>query len=141
MFPSQTASISRDTPRIPFYPLRNWLLFKCDSPALAGGGPPTFSAPNNLPPGVTVASLPAKLQGGTPFTYRAENLKGYPLVRAPNWTATAGFHYEMPVGNEMKLGLGSDLQYSSKYTTISASPRSGPISTRNPLPRLMRRSL
>ena len=99
------------------------------SPAPAPAGAPAFSAgapatattaaiPQNLPPGVTVASLPANLQGGTPFKYNTENLKGYPLVRAPDWVATFGAHYEMPVGHDMKLGLGSDVQYSSKYTTV-----------------------
>ncbi len=72
----------------------------------------------NLPPGVTAASLPTALQNGTPFRYTAMDLSGYPLVRAPDWTLTGGFHYTMPVGNEMKIGLGSDIQYSSKYTTI-----------------------
>ena len=77
-----------------------------------------FSAPNNLPPGVTLADLPAVLQGGTPFRYTAEDLAGYPLVRAPDWTATAGFHYQLPVGRDMRLGFGSDVQYSSKYLTL-----------------------
>jgi iron complex outermembrane receptor protein len=31
---------------------------------------------------------------------------------------TGGAHYEMPVGNEMKLGFGGDVQYSSKYLTL-----------------------
>jgi outer membrane receptor protein involved in Fe transport len=84
----------------------------------AAGGSPAFSAPNNLPPGVKVSDLPANLQNGTPFTYHTEDLTGYPLVRAPDYTFTGGVHYEMPIGNDLKLGGGSDIQYSSKYTTI-----------------------
>ncbi len=77
-----------------------------------------FSAPGNLPPGVAITDLPVALRGGAPFRYNAEDLSGYPLVRAPDWSATAGFHYEMPVMGDKKLGLGSDVQYSSKYLTL-----------------------
>jgi len=46
------------------------------------------------------------------------NLKGIPLVRAPDWQANFGFDYEIPVGSDMRLILASDNQYSGKYTTI-----------------------
>ncbi len=85
-----------------------------------------FSAPNNLPPGVTAASLPVALQGGAPFRYTASDVSGTPLVRAPDWTATAGIHYQMPIGGEKKIGLGSDVQYSSKYSTLVGLLKSRP---------------
>lgn len=72
----------------------------------------------HLPPGVTAASLPANLQNGTPFRYSATSLAGYPLARAPDWSVTAGFSYQLPIGNDTKLRFGSDVQYSSKYLTI-----------------------
>ena len=87
---------------------------------------PTATDPGNLPPGVTVASLPTALQGGAPFRYTAEDVSGTPLVRAPDWTATAGIHYELPIGGEKKIGIGSDIQYSSKYSTLVGLLKSRP---------------
>jgi iron complex outermembrane receptor protein len=85
-----------------------------------------FSAPNNLPPGVTVASLPQALQGGAPFRYTAEDLSGLPLVRAPDWTMNGGFHYDLPVWGDKTLGFGGDFQYSSRYLTLLGLANSNP---------------
>jgi iron complex outermembrane recepter protein len=79
--------------------------------------PAVPARPANLPPGVTAESLPMALRNGDFFRYNAEDIGGTPLVRAPDWSATAGFYYTMPMG-EMKLGLGGDVQYSSKYLTL-----------------------
>jgi iron complex outermembrane receptor protein len=49
--------------------------------------------------------------------FTSQDLSGLPLIRAPRWQLQAGFDYEMPVGGDMKLNLGADAQYSSKYTT------------------------
>jgi len=49
--------------------------------------------------------------------FSAQNLKGAPLLRAPEWTANAGFDYEMPVSDSLKFRLGSNLAYSSSYST------------------------
>jgi iron complex outermembrane receptor protein len=50
--------------------------------------------------------------------FTSQDLKGAPLVRAPNWQANFGFNYEMPVGDGMKVILASNNQYSGRYTTI-----------------------
>ncbi|VWX53315.1 TonB-dependent receptor [Novosphingobium sp. 9U] len=44
-----------------------------------------------------------------------QDLSGIPLVRAPEWQATFGFGYEMPVGSGMTLSLGNSNEYSSRY--------------------------
>lgn len=49
--------------------------------------------------------------------FNAQDLSGRPLVRAPEWTATAGFDYSVPVLNGLKLGLGSSVRYTSSYYT------------------------
>jgi outer membrane receptor protein involved in Fe transport len=45
----------------------------------------------------------------------AQNLSGRPLLHAPSWVVNFGFTYEMPVGHEMTLQLGSHTSYSSSY--------------------------
>jgi iron complex outermembrane receptor protein len=52
-------------------------------------------------------------QGG----FTAMNQSGLPLVRAPKWTTNFGFNYETDIGNDMKLILASNTQFSSKYLT------------------------
>jgi len=36
-------------------------------------------------------------------------LSGGRLVRAPDWQITFGFDYEMPVDDDVKLKIGSDI--------------------------------
>jgi iron complex outermembrane recepter protein len=54
---------------------------------------------------------------GDPFLYSAQDLSGTPLSRAPEWQASIGVDYELPVSDNMKLRLGVNGQYSSEYLT------------------------
>ncbi|MCW1427592.1 TonB-dependent receptor [Novosphingobium sp. JCM 18896] len=54
---------------------------------------------------------------GAPFLYSAQDLSNTPLSRAPEWQASFGIDYELPVGRNMKLRLGTNGQYSSRYLT------------------------
>jgi iron complex outermembrane receptor protein len=77
---------------------------------IAGGFDPNGAVPF---PAVDVDNNPA-----TPAVqaqYLNQNLKGRPLVLAPDWTATIGFSYETAVGTSLKAGLGADLLYSSAF--------------------------
>lgn len=49
--------------------------------------------------------------------YTSQDLSGRPLVRAPNWSANASIDYEMPVGSDWKLLLGTNVIYNSRYFT------------------------
>jgi iron complex outermembrane receptor protein len=45
------------------------------------------------------------------------SLNGLSLTRAPDWQATAGGTYQMPVGDALKMNFGLDAQYTSHYVT------------------------
>lgn len=47
--------------------------------------------------------------------YTSQDLSGRELLRSPDFTATAGFDYEMPVGRSMRLLLAGNMRYSTKY--------------------------
>ena len=49
--------------------------------------------------------------------FTTQDLSGLPLVRAPDWQASFGFDYELPVLEKLKLILANDNQYSSSYVT------------------------
>ncbi len=49
--------------------------------------------------------------------FSAQNLKGQRLLRAPEWTANAGFDYEAPISDSLKFRFGGNLAYSSSYST------------------------
>lgn len=49
--------------------------------------------------------------------FTSQNLKGQRLLRAPEWTANAGFDYETPVSDSLKFRIGGNLAYSSSYST------------------------
>lgn len=55
--------------------------------------------------------------------YNAQQLSGTQMIRAPEWSANLGFDYEMPVGSGLKLRLGNNNQYSSKYPSFLAAGR------------------
>jgi iron complex outermembrane receptor protein len=50
-----------------------------------------------------------------------QNLSNSQLPRAPMWNMSGGFTYETPVGGNLKLGLESDVNYSSSYLTDATS--------------------
>jgi iron complex outermembrane receptor protein len=45
------------------------------------------------------------------------SLDGLPLTRAPEWQATAGGSYQMPIGDALKMTLGLNAQYTTRYLT------------------------
>lgn len=45
----------------------------------------------------------------------AVDLKGRTAARAPKWSGNVAFDYNMPVGSNLKLGLGGNLAFSSSY--------------------------
>ncbi|MBI1179679.1 MAG: TonB-dependent receptor [Alphaproteobacteria bacterium] len=49
-----------------------------------------------------------------------QDLKGKPLVFAPDWSINAGFNYDTPVADGWKLGFTGDVVYSSTYQTSLA---------------------
>jgi iron complex outermembrane receptor protein len=49
--------------------------------------------------------------------FTAQDLSGEVLVRAPDWMATGGIDYKMPIGTDMTLLLGASLNYTSEYST------------------------
>jgi iron complex outermembrane receptor protein len=57
--------------------------------------------------------------------FTAQDLSGTPLVRAPRWTITAGFDYEMPVGDGYRLLFSNSNSYTSEYVTTQAANRPG----------------
>jgi iron complex outermembrane receptor protein len=50
--------------------------------------------------------------------YTAQNLKGHPLVRAPEWTGYLGLQDVTPVGDDMRLTVGGGVNFSSSYQTV-----------------------
>ena len=56
--------------------------------------------------------------------YTAQNLSGTPLTRAPEWQATVGFNYVVPLPlNGYTLNLSNSNEISSKYVTFLAVDR------------------
>ena len=49
--------------------------------------------------------------------FSAQDLSGAPLVRAPNVTANLGFDLEKLVSSSMKMRFGSNVSYSSSFST------------------------
>jgi len=88
------------------------------APCLGGQ---TFDQGCNLFPAPVGANFPTiaytdpNLFNGAPFRYTSTDLSGTRLPKAPDWSANIGVHYDMPVGDDMTLGLGTDAQFSTKY--------------------------
>lgn len=47
-----------------------------------------------------------------------ENLSGFPLNRAPEWTAFAGFNLRLPAGNDWRADLSGLVRYSDKFDHV-----------------------
>ena len=62
-------------------------------------------------------------QAGTTGAYTAQDLSGTPLVRAPEWQATLGFDYSVPLGGDYTVVLTNSNELSSKYVTFLAVDR------------------
>lgn len=67
--------------------------------------------------GQTIAQGCDQLLNPTTGRFTSQDLKGRPLVRAPDWTANFGVDYELPVGDSLKLSLGANGNYSSSFFT------------------------
>jgi outer membrane receptor protein involved in Fe transport len=46
-----------------------------------------------------------------------QNLSGTPLTRAPDWTLSAGFSYDRPIGGDLALGFSGDANFTDSYFT------------------------
>jgi iron complex outermembrane recepter protein len=55
--------------------------------------------------------------------YTAQNLSGTPLIRAPQWAATLGANYEMPLASDYKLVFSNSNELSARYVTYLAVDR------------------
>lgn len=58
---------------------------------------------------------------GRPVRYTAQDLSGTRLPRSPDLMFNLGFSHELPVGQDLVLGFGSDMQYVSKYVTLTGN--------------------
>lgn len=78
-----------------------------------------FDRFNNAPcgNGQTIAEGCNQLFNPTTGLFTSQDLGGRPLVRAPDWTASAGFDYEMLLGNGMTLTFGAVARYSDEFYT------------------------
>lgn len=47
--------------------------------------------------------------------FQGQDISGRDLNRAPRWQGNLGFHYQMPAQGGLRIGVGADAQYSSKY--------------------------
>ncbi|MDB5480873.1 MAG: TonB-dependent receptor [Caulobacteraceae bacterium] len=54
-----------------------------------------------------------------------QDLSGTELIRAPKWNVSGGVNFERRVGRGLKLGLSSDVSYSSSFLTDATSNPSG----------------
>lgn len=59
----------------------------------------------------------------TAGVYTAQDLSGTPLVRAPEWQASLGFDYTIPVGRDYSVVFTNNNELSSKYVTFLAVDR------------------
>lgn len=55
--------------------------------------------------------------------YRAQNLSGTQMVRAPRWQTTFGFQYNVDLGADYTLTFTNNNQYSARYPTFLAVDR------------------
>lgn len=53
----------------------------------------------------------------------AQDLSGFPLIRAPRWQATFGFDYERELSDGMTLVFSNNNQFSGRYLTTLARGR------------------
>ncbi|MDB6162536.1 MAG: hypothetical protein JWO04_6242 [Gammaproteobacteria bacterium] len=70
-----------------------------------------FNPAANPGPGPLLPGVPPK------GAYTAQDLSGTPLIRAPQWQATLGFDYEMPLASDYRLVFTNSNEFSSRYVT------------------------
>ena len=78
-----------------------------------------FEEFNNAPcgNGQTIAEGCNQLVNPATGRFTSQDLAGRPLVRAPDWTASLGFDYEIPIASSLTLAIGSEARYSDEYFT------------------------
>lgn len=78
-----------------------------------------FTELNNVPcwGGQTIAEGCNQFLNRQTGRFTSQSLSGGRLVRAPDWQANVGADYETAIGSSMKLKLGVESQYSSRYLT------------------------
>ena len=67
--------------------------------------------------GQTAAQGCDNLKSASTGLYTAQDLSGRRLVRAPDWTFSAGLDYETDIGHGRKIVFGTNTIYSSAYST------------------------
>ncbi|MEJ5976976.1 TonB-dependent receptor [Novosphingobium sp. PS1R-30] len=65
--------------------------------------------------GQTIAEGCNRVLNPTTGRFQAQDLAGLPLPKAADWTANGGLDYDATVGGGLQLGLGVNVQYSSKF--------------------------
>lgn len=55
----------------------------------------------------------------------SQDLSGFQLSRAPEWTGTAGFEFNIPISSDFKIGLSGSTKYSDSYFAIDNGNPSG----------------
>jgi len=83
------------------------------SPATAAPGRPSQASPG---PG-------SVLVNGQYGYYTAQDLSGTPMIRAPEWQATFGFDYELPLGSKGSIVFSNSNQYSGRFVRYLAAQR------------------
>ena len=59
----------------------------------------------------------------------AQNLAGFPLARAPEVTATAGFNLEAPISDRLNFGLTGNARYSDSFYGIENGSPAGIVNS------------
>ena len=54
-----------------------------------------------------------------------QDLSGQPLVRAPRWSGNAGFNYETPITDGMKIGISGNISHTDKFFTDTTNTPGG----------------
>ena len=67
--------------------------------------------------GQTIGEGCDRLLSPTTGRYSAQDLSGKKLMRAPEWMATLGLNYDMPVGGGLAVALAANGSYSSSFST------------------------
>jgi len=61
---------------------------------------------------IALGCIPTQIGAGVA---PVQDLSGIPLVRAPEWQATFGFDWEMPLGDGLRLAFGNSNEYSDRF--------------------------
>lgn len=68
--------------------------------------------------GQTAAQGCNQLRSNLTGRFTAQDLSGRRLVKAPLWSANFNADYDMAIGNDMRLAFGTNVTYSSAFSTV-----------------------